>query len=96
VRFRLPPLCYGKPKQKNFLFLLKSDLSARGARAEALCAEATNAEHTIWLPIKNVFRTLDWDFIKQEVDTTQIELLFSSSKHSIYQKNSEYRSYNNK
>jgi len=30
--------------------LLKSALSARKARAEALCAEATNAEHTIWLP----------------------------------------------
>ena len=29
--------------------LLKSALSARRARAEALCAEATNAEHTIWL-----------------------------------------------
>jgi len=29
--------------------LLKSALSAHRARAEALCAEATNAEHTIWL-----------------------------------------------
>jgi hypothetical protein len=28
--------------------LLKSAFSAAG-RAEALCAEATNAEHTIWL-----------------------------------------------
>jgi len=30
--------------------LLKSGFSARRARAEALCTEATNAEHTIWLP----------------------------------------------
>jgi len=30
--------------------LLKSGLIAHRARAEALCAEATNAEHTIWLP----------------------------------------------
>jgi len=29
--------------------LSKSGLSARRTRAEALCAEATNAEHTIWL-----------------------------------------------
>jgi hypothetical protein len=37
--------------------LLKSALSARRARAEALCAEATNAEHTIWLRILNEIRT---------------------------------------
>jgi len=37
--------------------LLKSGLSARRARAEALCAEAINAEHTIWLRTLNEIRT---------------------------------------
>jgi len=37
--------------------LSKSDLSAHRARAEALCAEATNAEHTIWLRTLNEIQT---------------------------------------
>jgi len=37
--------------------LLKSTLPASGGRAEALCAEATNAKHTIWLRILNEIRT---------------------------------------
>jgi len=37
--------------------LLKSGLIAHRARAEALCAEATNAEHTIWLRTLNEIRT---------------------------------------
>jgi len=46
--------------------LLKSALSARRARAEALCAEATNAEHTIWLRILNEIRTFFKENTKQE------------------------------
>ena len=35
--------------RKAWQILSKSGLSARSARAEAQSAEATNAEHTIWL-----------------------------------------------
>ena len=40
--------------------LLKSALPAFGGRAEALCAEATNAEHTIWLSGWDDFQTFRW------------------------------------
>jgi len=46
--------------------LLKSGLNARRARAEALCAEATNAEHTIWLRILNEIRTFFRENPEQE------------------------------
>ena len=46
--------------------LSKSALSARRARAEALCAEATNAEHTIWLRILNEIRTFFRENPEQE------------------------------
>jgi hypothetical protein len=46
--------------------LLKSDLSARRARAEARSAEATNAEHTIWLRILNEIRTFFKENPEQE------------------------------
>jgi len=46
--------------------LLKSGLSARRARAEALCAEATNAEHTIWLRVLNEIRTFFKENPEQE------------------------------
>jgi len=43
--------------RKAWQILSKSGLSARSARAEAQSAEATNAEHTIWLRILNEIRT---------------------------------------
>jgi len=46
--------------------LLKSGLNARRTRAEALCAEATNAEHTIWLRILNEIRTFFKENPEQE------------------------------
>ncbi len=41
--------------------LSKSALSARRARAEARSAEATNAEHTIWLTWRDAFRDYEWN-----------------------------------
>jgi len=46
--------------------LLESGLSASKARAEALCAEATSAEHTIWLRILNEIRTFFKENPEQE------------------------------
>jgi hypothetical protein len=48
-RFRFS-LIKRNTKQKNFLFLLKSALPASGGSRSASGEEATNAEHTIWLP----------------------------------------------
>jgi hypothetical protein len=46
--------------------LSKSALPASGGRAEALCGEATNAEHTIWLRILNEIRTFFKENPEQE------------------------------
>jgi len=44
--------------------------------AEARSAEAINSQHTIWLPLLNMFRTLDWGAIESEIANLNTNYLF--------------------
>lgn len=58
--------------------LSKSSLSARRALAEPRRGGATNAEHTIWLPLLDKFRTVNWMKIKSELQFSGILEMFPS------------------